>query len=390
MADILSAQEHEDSSSRPRHASSNGGVSAPPGRAPPEPPLVLWRAPLTTLLCATLQCGVLLRQAARHMWQLRHTLLVLTVATATAVLIPGPHRTLAVQAAPHVYWYGYWIWLGILSSVGFGSGLHTFVLFLAPFILRVAAAGRACGGLAFPAPPYPASMPCPPGPPHYPGGVPLLAMMIKVLPEALSWGFGTALGELPPYFMARTARLSGRDVDQEVLEMQELQRRQKEGKPLSLSERMRVNVEWAVECLGFFGILLCASIPNPLFDLAGVMCGHCLVPFSTFFGATVIGKAGFKMLLQTGFVILVSDEALIGSAVALLGRVPAVGPGAQRVVLAALEKQRSGHAGGGSWVSWCFDKFIVLMVAYFAVSILNSAAQTYRDSRAEKGQAHRD
>jgi vacuole membrane protein 1 len=27
------------------------------------------------------------------------------------------------------------------------------------------------------------------------------------------WGAGTALGELPPYFMARTARLSGEEPD---------------------------------------------------------------------------------------------------------------------------------------------------------------------------------
>ena len=42
----------------------------------------------------------------------------------------------------------------------------------------------------------------------------------------------------------------------------------------------------------------CPQIPNPLFDLAGITCGHFLVPFWTFFGATLIGKAVFKMLLQ--------------------------------------------------------------------------------------------
>ena len=45
-----------------------------------------------------------------------------------------------------------------------------------------------------------------------------------------------------------------------------------------------------MERVGFFGILACASIPNPLFDLAGITCGHFLVPFWTFFGATLIGK----------------------------------------------------------------------------------------------------
>lgn len=32
--------------------------------------------------------------------------------------------------------------------------------------------------------------------------------MSKVRLEAMMWGAGTALGELPPYFMARAARLS--------------------------------------------------------------------------------------------------------------------------------------------------------------------------------------
>jgi len=40
------------------------------------------------------------------------------------------------------------------------------------------------------------------------------------------------------------------------------------------------------------------QIPNPLFDLAGITCGHFLVPFGTFFGATLIGKAVIKMHIQ--------------------------------------------------------------------------------------------
>jgi uncharacterized membrane protein YdjX (TVP38/TMEM64 family) len=51
---------------------------------------------------------------------------------------------------------------------------------------------------------------------------------------------------------------------------------------------------------GFIGILLFASIPNPLFDLAGMICGHSLVSFWTFFGATLIGKALIKAHVQVG------------------------------------------------------------------------------------------
>lgn len=44
--------------------------------------------------------------------------------------------------------------------------------------------------------------------------------------------------------------------------------------------------------------LIFPQIPNPLFDLAGITCGHFLVPFWTFFGATLIGKALIKMHIQ--------------------------------------------------------------------------------------------
>ena len=45
-------------------------------------------------------------------------------------------------------------------------------------------------------------------------------------------------------------------------------------------------------------LILPFQIPNPLFDLAGITCGHFLVPFGTFFGATLIGKAVIKMHVQ--------------------------------------------------------------------------------------------
>ncbi|MGH0159427.1 UNVERIFIED_CONTAM: hypothetical protein FKN15_037341 [Acipenser sinensis] len=64
------------------------------------------------------------------------------------------------------------------------------------------------------------------------------------------------------------------------------------------ASRAKLAVQNMVQKVGFFGILACASIPNPLFDLAGITCGHFLVPFWTFFGATLIGKAIVKMHIQ--------------------------------------------------------------------------------------------
>ena len=62
-------------------------------------------------------------------------------------------------------------------------------------------------------------------------------------------------------------------------------------------------------------IILTFQIPNPLFDLAGITCGHFNVPFWTFFGATLIGKAIIKMHIQKLFVIVAFNERLVNELV---------------------------------------------------------------------------
>lgn len=193
-----------------------------------------------------------------------------------------------------IIWCGYWVVLGILSSVGLGSGLHTFVLYLGPHIAKVTLAAYECGTLDFQEPPYPHEIKCPLS--SSSSEVNIYSIMSKVRLEAFMWGMGTAIGELPPYFMARTARLSGKKLDSDE--------RKNDSKQITMQER----IESFVTNAGFFGILAFASIPNPLFDLAGITCGYSLIPFWTFFGATVIGKAVFKMMLQKIFVIIAFSE----------------------------------------------------------------------------------
>ena len=65
-----------------------------------------------------------------------------------------------------------------------------------------------------------------------------------------------------------------------------------------------------IACQSFMCLLIILvseilQIPNPLFDLAGITCGHFLVPFWTFFGATLIGKAIIKMHIQVKFTIFI-------------------------------------------------------------------------------------
>ncbi|KAF9802832.1 hypothetical protein SFRURICE_001346 [Spodoptera frugiperda] len=240
---------------------------------------------------------------------------------------------------------------GLQSSVGLGTGLHTFLLYLGPHIARVTLAA------------YDIICPAQIDPNN---AVSIWNIMSKVRIESMMWGIGTALGELPPYFMARAARLSGGGVAELAANDD------------SRTGRAKIMVQKLVQKVGFAGILACASVPNPLFDLAGLTCGHFLVPFWTFFGATVLGKAVIKMHIQKMFVIIAFNETLVG--------IPYIGPKLEAPLLEFLRNQKARlHKNDsaapienqGSVLSSLLDKFVLAMVVYFVVSIVNALAQNY-------------
>merc|ERR1719225_2267805 len=141
-------------------------------------------------------------------------------------------------------------------------------------------------------------------------------------------------------------------------------KRKKANNDLNWFDRAKVGVEDLVEKVGFFGILACASIPNPLFDLAGITCGHFLIPFWTFFGATLIGKAIIKMHIQKIFVILAFNNQLLETAMSLLIQIPGIGLRLKAPVRSLLEKQKEKLRGGGggnegSILSSIFEKFVL-------------------------------
>ncbi|XP_024117075.2 vacuole membrane protein 1 [Oryzias melastigma] len=223
------------------------------------------------------------------------------------------------------------------------------------------------------------------------GSVSVWTIISKVRLEACMWGAGTAIGELPPYFMARAARLSGVDPDDEEYQRFEEMLDQTEASQ-DFASRAKAAVQSLIQKVGFFGILACASIPNPLFDLAGITCGHFLVPFWTFFGATLIGKAVIKMHIQKLFVIVTFSRHIVEQIVSLFGAVPVLGAALQKPLREYLEAQKAKlhHlAGEGvpteeSWLSWLFEKVVVIMVCFFVCSIVNSMAQSYAKRRQQE------
>jgi vacuole membrane protein 1 len=253
-----------------------------------------------------------------------------------------PQHIIAVQErlSSELAFAAYWVILGILSSVGLGSGLHTGLLALIPFVIRVATTALRLGTTDFTAqiigygswpkkmdlaslseaisPQYADDAFTPRGDatlaaaedlsghPSPPGHVSFIAIASKVAWAAFLWGLGTALGELPPYFIARAAAASGKSLD-ELTEVDELEqeeaKKKKEKHHVGLVDRGKIFLYESVQRYGFIAVLLAASIPNPLFDLAGLTCGHFGIPFATFFGATLLGKAIFKVSIQVLFII---------------------------------------------------------------------------------------
>uniref|UniRef100_A0A8C2U476 Vacuole membrane protein 1 n=1 Tax=Coturnix japonica TaxID=93934 RepID=A0A8C2U476_COTJA len=303
--------------------------------------IVLWRQPLVTLQYFFLETLINLKEWTIKLWHRRSILvsflLLLAVLTAT-YYVEGRHQQYVRYMEKKFFWCAYWVGLGILSSVGLGTGLHTFLLYLGPHIASVTLAAYECNSVDFPEPPYPDQIICPDE--EVSGGsISLWAIISKVRLEACMWGAGTAIGELPPYFMARAARLSGAEPDDE--EYQEFEEMLEHAQTAQdFASRAKLAVQNLVQKVGFFGILACASIPNPLFDLAGITCGHFLVPFWTFFGATLIGKAVIKMHIQKLFVIITFSKHIVEQMVSLIGAIPSIGPSLQKPFQEYLEAQR--------------------------------------------------
>lgn len=64
----------------------------------------------------------------------------------------------------------------------------------------------------------------------------------------------------------------------------------------------------AVNKHGFVMVVSLASFPNPLFDMCGLACGRCQMPFRTFFSATLIGKGVVKVCLQIAVLVVLFQE----------------------------------------------------------------------------------
>lgn len=127
--------------------------------------------------------------------------------------VPGPHSDFLGQiefAAEYVIW---WVGLGILSSIGLGSGLQSGVLFLFPHIIKVSLAAQTCKTLDFESATDmwfrspPSLFKCPPISENS-TPVTFWGIWSKIILVCFLQSAGTAIGEIPPYWMTKAAKLA--------------------------------------------------------------------------------------------------------------------------------------------------------------------------------------
>lgn len=111
-----------------------------------------------------------------------------------------------------------YLFILLLHVVIPGSGLHTFVLYLGPHIALFTIKAMQCGRVDLKSAPYDTiqlnrvpswlDKDCsefgPPSSKSVTGSdLSLTSILPQVQLEAILWGLGTALGELPPYFISK-------------------------------------------------------------------------------------------------------------------------------------------------------------------------------------------
>ncbi|CAL5347165.1 hypothetical protein CsSME_00033429 [Camellia sinensis var. sinensis] len=334
------------------------------------------------------------------------------------VTIDGPHEKHVEELRQYFQFGLWWVALGVASSIGLGSGLHTFVLYLGPHIALFTIKAMQCGRVDIKSAPYDTiqlkrgpswlAKDCSEfGPPLFSSlhgsRVPLSSILPQVQMEAILWGIGTALGELPPYFISRAARISGSRLDA----MEELDASSTEDNgvlPTHLTQIKRWFLSHA-QYLNFFTILVLASVPNPLFDLAGIMCGQFGIPFWKFFLATLIGKAIVKTHIQTVFIISVCNNQLLdwieNELIWMLSFVPGLASvlpnlisnlHAMRAKYMATPAPMPSNIKVKKWdlsFTALWNTIVWLMIMNFFVKIVTSTAQRYLKKQQEMELASR-
>lgn len=302
-------------------------------------------------------------------------------------VVEGPHQPLFRETAVWLRFVVWWSGLGILSSIGLGTGMHSGLLFLFPHIYFVVSTAEKCGHLNFDSrlnmwnnvmkPGDTFSCLSPALPSSYDLNVTFSGLFAKCALACILWGIGTAIGELPPYATAYAARLAGKEDEfEEMLAESEIDNK-------DVVARMKKWMIDIVEKWGFWGVLLLSSYPNAIFDLTGICCGHIGMHWTLFLSAVIIGKAFIKANGQLVFFILLFSSRYRDEVVNKLSQAAhSLGLDSSRIAASlhnAVNKFSSGSSGqddSKGYIGLAFQYGVTIIILLFVKSCVEQFAQS--------------
>ena len=268
--------------------------------------LTLWNKPMKTFHVFLSGLAYLIENIIFYLASSKKNLVLFLISSLLCYILvnfPGPYSLFVSHLVFSLEYIVWWVGLGVLSSIGLGSGLQSGVLFLFPHIFKTCLTAQSCGTLNFDSAgdmwfrSSSSLFKCPSEPTNPSEPVSLIGIWKKVIVVCLLQSAGTAIGEIPPYWMTRAARLAAIEAGSELMEAMphELEMNSR----YTFINKAKTILVWFLEKYGFWGVLIMASYPNIAFDLCGVCCGHFLMPFWTFFIATLIGKVIIRNSYQS-------------------------------------------------------------------------------------------
>jgi hypothetical protein len=183
-----------------------------------------------------------------------------------------------------VFHYGTWCLLGVFSTIGLGTGVHTGLAFVIPFISNIYSISKECNSTNF----------------EILGNNTHICLnnvesnnlnydiFMKCFPAVFFWCLCSGLGELPPYYMAYTIN-DKLTFDSYFGSL---------GNSFILEKLLEFTKKYS-----FITILLFATWPNMTFDMCGIACGYCKISIFIFLSATIIGKSFIKTPIQLALFI---------------------------------------------------------------------------------------
>lgn len=280
----------------------------------------------------------------------------------------------------------WWLLLGIVSSIGMGTGMHTGLLFLFPHIVSVFSMAEKCNSLEFTTWTNmwfrSNELICLDQNNKVSTGWLILGVFFKVFIPCLLWGAGTAIGEIPPYALAYNKYKLSKDAkdtetESEIDDFSEIEDNKNANQWI---KRMEQWMKDFIQKHGFYGVLILSAWPNAFFDACGLCCGYFLMPFWTFFGAVFIGKALIKVNLQALGIILLCSKEFINGLTQILYKLTGWQdminvPDKFHELVSMIKRSNHNSESSGNLIGKIWNLIIISIIVTFLISCIHEFVQ---------------